>query len=456
MRYPAHIRIALFTGCTVLVLCMPFINGFPFTYPDTGSYLASAFRGKVPYDRPYWYGVFLRVSSGGGLSLWGPVVVQAALSTFLVLRTLRLFAPARPLPSVAVVALLVGCTGLSWYAGQLVPDIFTGIGLLAMLLLLLDDAGRPLRAFYALLLMLAMLVHGSNLFTFTALGLLVLVAFRSIALARRRTLLLVVLSCWPLLLALNAAVGGRAQLGRGGHVFLVARLIDADILNDWLDKSCPGSTALCAYRDSMPGSTIEFLWRQDSPLYALGGWEAPPDDFQGVLRNVFSDPELLGRFALRCLRDGTRQLVDWELGAGFIGRNMQDPNDPVHYMLRNTMPQDHPAFLASRQVQGDGNERWVRSMDKLFLPVMLVAHLALLLLLAQGRLALPPQWRTAALLVLVALVMNALVCATFSVPADRFSSRVNWVVPLLVLAALLYHWQQRQNARDNAQIQKGA
>jgi hypothetical protein len=437
---PAQRRNAfLFVLCVALLLSMPLINGFPFTYPDTGTYLRSAFRGYVPYDRPFWYGLFIRISSLGGSTLWGPVVVQAALCAFVLLRTLRYFAPAQTTGTVAVVAVLCACTGVSWYAGQLMPDIFTGIGLLALLLLLLDDASRPLRSTYAALVVLAVLVHASNLLTFTLLTAFALVVLRSVPVARRRDAVLLVLACWPLLVALTAVVTGKAEPGRGSHVFLTARLIDAGILNDWLDAHCPDGSGLCDHRAAMPANANDFLWAPTSPLYAMGGWEAPPDDYRAVVHSALSEPEFLMRFVGNSLKGALLQLVDLHVGAGFIGRTLQDPKDPVHDMVRNTMEQDFPAFITARQATGDGNGAWVAATDKLFAPVMGLCHVALVLLLLLRPRHLSAQWRSAALLVLAALAANALVCATLSMVADRFGSRMNWVVPLLVLVALM-HW----------------
>ncbi len=437
---------ASFVLVTLLLLVMPLINGFPFTYPDTGTYLRSAFQGYVPYDRPYWYGVFLRITSGGGQNLWGPAVVQAMLTAFVVLRTLRLLAPAGILPHTLLVVVLVACTGIGWYAGQLMPDIFSGIGLLALLLLVLDRADRPMLIAYGALLVLAILVHASNLLFFTLTAALVLVAFRSIPMVRRRNAALLVLACWPLLLALNAAVTGKVQLGRGSHVFLTARLIDAGILQEWLDSTCPGSSGLCAYRHSLPATANDFLWRPESPLYAMGGWEAPPDDYQRVVRDALTEPVLLGRFVANSLNGTARQLVEWQLGSGFVGRDLHDTLDPVNYMVRHTMEPQYPAFLAARQSTGDGNEGWVRAMDKLFWPVMLISHLVFLILLWPSS-KLTQAWRNAAALVLAALVFNALVCATFSMVAERFGSRMNWVVPMLVLAAGLQLWTTKDHGR---------
>ncbi|MEO8588057.1 MAG: hypothetical protein ABI432_01710 [Flavobacteriales bacterium] len=438
IRRPVHRATLEWLLCTSLLLAMPLINGFPFTYPDTGTYLASAFRGFVPYDRPYWYGVFLRVTSGGGHSLWGPIVAQSMLCAYLLLRTVRHFVSSS-LPAILVVVIfLVACTGVSWYAGQLMPDIFTGIGLLALLLLLIENTSTSRLVGYATLLVLAVLVHASNLLAFSIAIALVFLTFRSIPIARRRAAFILIALCWPLLLALNAAVTGRASLGRGGHVFLVARLIDANILPDWLDAHCPGASGLCDYRDRLPTTAHDFLWAPDSPLYGMGGWAAPPDDYDHVVRSALSEPAFLLRFAINSLQGAGRQLIEFHVGAGFNGTNLSEPGDPVHYMLRNTMHQDYAAFLAARQTSRVGNVEWTTQADRLFIPVMVISHLALLLLLLLPSALLPPGWRCAALLVVIVLLSNALVCASLSMVADRFSSRVNWVVPLLVAIALIH------------------
>jgi hypothetical protein len=47
-----------------------FWNGFPFIYPDIGTYLGSGFIPEMPIDRPIAYGLFIFATSLGGLSLW--------------------------------------------------------------------------------------------------------------------------------------------------------------------------------------------------------------------------------------------------------------------------------------------------------------------------------------------------------------------------------------------------
>ncbi|MBL8009530.1 MAG: hypothetical protein JNJ64_02895, partial [Flavobacteriales bacterium] len=80
---------------TVGVLSVALMNGYPLVYADTGTYLASAFEGLVPVDRPFWYGAFIRGLSLNGASLWPVVVAQALLCAIAVWRIARVLLPAR-------------------------------------------------------------------------------------------------------------------------------------------------------------------------------------------------------------------------------------------------------------------------------------------------------------------------------------------------------------------------
>lgn len=441
--------LSLIALSALLLLALPLINGFPFTYPDTGTYLRSAFRGFVPFDRPYWYGVFIRLASGGGLSLWGVVVVQALLTAWLSAALLRALGVKHVAQVLVSMAVLTATTGVAWYAGQLMPDIFTALGVMGLLLFLLDEGSLQRRAPYLGVVVLAVLVHSSNLLAFTVLLLVLMAGVGRIPWSRRRMAALLFAATWPVLVLLNLMVTRTPQLGRGAEVFLTARLIDAGILQEWLDATCPDDQALCDFRGALPGTGNEFLWAPSSPLYVLGGWEHAPARLRPTVFGALKEPGLLLRFASSSVAGAARQLVHWNVGAGFIGRDLQEPTNPVHDMVRNTMQQDHPAFLRARQSTGDGNEGWLRAMDRVFAPVMALSHLLLILFLLVPRWT-TPRWRQAATVVAVALVANALVCATLSMVADRFGSRLNWLVPLLVLAALWHLWAQRAGGKTSS------
>ena len=106
-------------ACTCIILIPALINGFPFVYSDTGTYIKSAFEGYIPFDRPYWYGAFIRATSGGGLTLWGVAIAQSALCAVYILRVSKLRGPPGKAKRTALItcAVLTAGTGLGWYAG---------------------------------------------------------------------------------------------------------------------------------------------------------------------------------------------------------------------------------------------------------------------------------------------------------------------------------------------------
>jgi hypothetical protein len=126
---------------TLGVLIVPLVNGYPLVYADTGTYLASAFEGLVPIDRPYWYGLFIRGLSFGGATLWPVVVAQALLCTLAIHRIATLLLPpARAAIAAVVLCVLLGpFTGLGWYAGQVMPDVLTAVGAVSMAFLILRN-----------------------------------------------------------------------------------------------------------------------------------------------------------------------------------------------------------------------------------------------------------------------------------------------------------------------------
>ena len=123
-----------------LLLCLPAIwNGFPLVYSDTGAYLATAFEGKVPMARPTGYGLFIGYTSWGG-NIWLPLVAQSLLFAWLVMRTANVALPNSNMRIGYMVSMVViaGTTGMSWYASQLMPDVFTGLVVLGFFVLLFD------------------------------------------------------------------------------------------------------------------------------------------------------------------------------------------------------------------------------------------------------------------------------------------------------------------------------
>ena len=210
--------------------------------------------------------------------------------------------------------------------------------------------------------------------------------------------------------------------------------MDDGILKRFLAEYCPDATLrICDYRDEIPASGNDWLWG-GAPLWTkLGG----PLEFEDearriVLKTVLLYPGAHVRSALRGMAD---QL--------FLVRTMDHfKSDTWHttWVIENHALPAYASYLMARQHQETLDFRW---LDGVHVPVAIIAFLALPIIVALGWIGrVPPSAAALALVVFLALVGNALICGTLSVPADRYQSRLAPLATLSVMLAAL-GWRRR-------------
>src|SRR6185437_12177644 len=141
-------------AATVTLLAPALWNGFPLLEHDTGGYLARWFEGYLVVSRSTVYGLF--AVAGWPLDFWPQVVLQAAATVWVLALVLRSYGfGGRPWTLLAVVVALCATTTLPWLAGILLTDIFAGLAVLALHLVVMrpDTLGRGER--FALVLFVA-------------------------------------------------------------------------------------------------------------------------------------------------------------------------------------------------------------------------------------------------------------------------------------------------------------
>jgi hypothetical protein len=117
------------------ILLLPAIwNGFPLLEYDTGGYLARWFEGYLVPSRPAAYGLLLVPAAP--FEFWPVLALQAAATIWIVALLLReLGLGSRPALLGAVVAALTCTTTLPWLTSILLTDIFAGLAVLALYLI---------------------------------------------------------------------------------------------------------------------------------------------------------------------------------------------------------------------------------------------------------------------------------------------------------------------------------
>ncbi len=446
MQPVAFFKTCLIIAAGALTILLPaLINGYPFVYSDTGTYLHSAFSGYVPYDRPYWYGPFVRATSLDGISLWGVALAQALLCSLFIWRICRAVCSTRIERTFAVACLVLTLgSSLGWYAARLIPDVFTGIGLLAMYLLLRSKGTAWSRILDGAVIVAACWFHTSNLLILPIAGaVLLFIRRREGPSVLRRTAIAfatVNVLAWGGLMLANKTLDGQAYISRNSHVFFMGRMIDTGMLKPYLDEHCPTDQfGICAYRDSLPKNSQAFLWSNESPIAKQGGWQATKEEYSRIVRGSFTEPKYLWWHVRGSVASTVDQLCAWEICHAMESQWYRTETSPPYMAIRDHLPHEFPRFMGAMQNGGRG-ELSMRWPDLLYGLVMGLS----LVLTAWFMFRVEPspstdEVRTFLKYSIAAIAIGAWICASLSVVDTRYLSRDSWLLPLAVVMLVMQH-----------------
>ena len=266
-----------------LMLVAPALwNGYPLLQWDTGGYLARWYEGYLVPSRSTVYGLYLHFGEGSGF--WINLGVQALATLWLLQLTLRVFGMMRPLRLAALSLVLILTTALPWLASMLLTDIFAGLSVLSLFILVLcgDRSRRPrnccclpsprlrrprtarpwrccsgcvcvgwiVRPFLPARLPASGLLQGS----------------------------LTIVAGAAMLLAANFALSGQLAWTPGGYGVSFGRMLQDGIVARYLRDHCGQQRLkLCPYRNELPPTGDDFLWGH-SVFNKLGRFQGMNDE----------------------------------------------------------------------------------------------------------------------------------------------------------------------------------
>ncbi|MGE0153592.1 MAG: hypothetical protein AB7R90_13330 [Reyranellaceae bacterium] len=422
-------RVLAFAASVLLLLSAAALNGYPLLFPDSGNYMAlSIVAEELPY-RTLVYAALMTVL-GAQWTLWGVVLFQALCIAWLLDQTVALLVPCRrALWLVGLTAGLTLLSGLPWYVGQIMPDVFSGALVLSAGLLLAYGERLPpwRRIVLAAILALGTAIHASHLPVSLALVLAAIVLVRLARLpARRLAPPVAALVAGTLAIpAVHYLETGRAYMHKGGEIFLFARLVEDGIVARYLNERCPlPDTVLCAFKDQLPSTHNGYLWDDTQAFEMAGGWEqSGPESRRIILQTLLHYP---GMHAITALRSFGRQLVMVRTG-DYLRSSFRHNAVIVEIMLPWEAGAYHGALQQRLELQFFDQLNWFQ------VPVALAACLGLVWLAIR-------RWRgdrpaaLFCLMLLAGLLANALACGTLSNPQDRYQNRVVWIAVLAVAA----------------------
>jgi hypothetical protein len=444
-------------GVAALCTCVAALyNHFPLTYPDSGNYLDNAIdllHGKKPwfFFRPLTYGVLL-MPFATRLTIWLLPFAQGllvAVSVDLALRTAGV-----RLSSRTFVVLLGGLsvlTSLSWFSGQIMPDVFTPVViLLSFVVVWTSGQGGSRRLQMAMIILtLGIASHLSHFPLFAALlpaTIFVRLGLDQHLRAWRPAADLVARGTVPLLaaglivLASNHALHRQPVLSRSSELFALARLVGDGAAQRYLETACPAHPySLCADRSRLKADMDRFLWDPDGPRARSEAAMARGDSsllreapaiVAGTLRQEW-------RAVLRhALRDIAIQSVTFGVHPG-----EQAFSPSVESSMRRLSPALGAAFDRSRQAR---NAIPSGPVSVLHYAVVCVGFLAIVVALPALRDPADRPLLALSATVAAGLVANAVVIGSLSTVHPRYQSRVIWLIPLLGAVAFLRLLERRR------------
>jgi hypothetical protein len=407
-------------------------NGFALLQYDTGGYLARWYEGTLVPSRAVVYGLIL--TAGVPLAFWPVLLMQSALTVWVIALTLRSAGLGnRPLLLTGVIAALSIITTLPWLTSILLTDIFCGLGVLALYLLLMRGATltRGERIGLIALIAVSAATHSATLAVLLALlacaALLWLIdAKRMPARALSRGLIALVLGA-VLVLAADFIVAKRLAWTPGGFALSFGRMLQDGIVKRYLDDHCPDPTLqLCAYKDQLPDDADVWFWGEGL-FDKLGRFTGLGKEMEQIaLRSLVDYPGMQIKSALVAT---AKQLVDVHSGEGVLTSIWHS-----YAIIERFTPQLVPAMRAARQQNGGIS---FTGINRLHYPIALLS-MALLpaILLLAWRKRIAAEIGDLAACVTLALLANAFVCGALSNPHSRYGARMVWIAVLVVILAL--------------------
>jgi hypothetical protein len=429
-----------------LMLLAPALwNGYPLLQYDTGGYLARWYEGYLVPSRSTVFGIYLHF--GENSHFWINLGIQALATLWILQLTLRVFGMARPWRLMAVSVVLILTTALPWLASMLLTDIFAGLSVLSLFILVLhgDKTSAIEKCLLFAFTAFAGATHSATLAVLLGLCCAGWIARPllgdRIAVSGLVRGSLTIIAGAAMLLSANFALSGQFAWTPGGYGVAFGRMMQDGIVARYLNDHCPEQRLkLCPYRNELPPTADDFLWG-DSMFDKLGRFEGLNDEMGFIVRRSLAEHPLWQAEA--ALVATAQQLADVATGEGTHNEDYHTYGIITRYLPAQVAP-----MRAAHQQRGDID---FTPINWLHVPVALVSMLLVVAILATAmRRRRLDDLALLAATVSLALLGNAFVCGVISGPHDRYGARMVWIATFVVLIAAIRRFAGDDEPRGNS------
>ncbi len=422
-------------------------NGYPILFSDSMTYVYSCIFEEVPLDRPYFYSLLINIVAMS-YSLWFVIILQALIVVFFIFVILKyLFESDRIwLKTFIISTVLSLVTGITYFVGQIVPDIFAPLLFLGTALIIVEkNLPKHILVILSIIIIYCSIVHFANIIINLSILLsltVVSIIFRKkefILQQKRRLSLLafIVISSWLIIPTVNYFKKEGFVTSKVSNVFFAGSLIESGILQEYLADECENQNwNLCEYKDELDISAFQFLWDATSPLYKGGClevewekcWKCKNKELGKIKSDLLSKPKYQKMFILKSIEKTFLQFFKFKIDSRSTVR-MGD-------LIKEYYPADYNLFITSQQAEFPlfFHQQTVFQYISFFVSLIL---LVIILFISPYRLNIPLKYKAFFIILFGTLIINAMVTAVFSNVVSRYQGRLVWIIPMLLLMILL-------------------
>jgi len=412
-----------------------FYNGYPLVYPDTGGYIGLQ---NLSF-RSFFYNLFIYPSLWFH-SLWLIVFVQSLIVAHLLRLTLRVvFRVTSIIAYLAMIVLLCLLTKLPWFTGFIMQDIFSGVLILSLYLLMFCRGTLAFweRSYLFLLTVLCVTVHLSHIPL--AAGMIGATWLFRVLIKKNGRLPVphlpgasfAILLAFMLIIANNYRTYSAFTFSHGGYAFLLARFVADGEAIKYLKESCPERKyKLCAYIGQLPADSDKFLWSEESPFRKVGWINGYRQEGKEIVKNTILNYPF--SVIKNSFKNSILQLPMINNSYGIC--SYIDKPYPTNE-IRKYYPCEFHAYATSRQSLNQLSLNTFNRLHRMIICFSLLITVAIFFIYLKHKQYLP-------LLLLISVVcaylLSSFITGALSNPDNRYGSRIIWLLPFFSFASLIH------------------
>ena len=442
-----------------------FANGGCLLYTsDSGAYLMTAQSLSIPLDRSVFYSLYIR-----GLHDFLALFSQPILGEIVVLPPLillfvgifqlvqKLFPTLRKLKQQWIFLAMWFCafflTSMPWFLFQAMPDIFTAI-LCIFVLLFLQTKSLSNSIACSMVILVAAIMHNANLITLTSFSMAIWLALKGylgkwthpihqyITLSKSRSLLGLSFVPWALLIASNVWGGNGVTVGKGSHVFFMGKLCENGILKTYLDDECATHpNPFCAFKDSLPEHTWDFVWNSHGILEKTGGWHHSKELYNQIIWGTLSKPKYIAQHIQAAISATAQQVI---LTHGGDGLTPLDTTATLAQELKLHYPDEYQGFINESKQQKSQIDFTFYNRIYDWSAIVLILG-AVICLYRRPNPLLATFFGITALFILC----NAFSTACFANVLARLNARDFWILPMLSMGIIVQYFYSNTSKQES-------